>query len=347
MGFAYHLYGLALCSNAPLNGLDSLTSAPASKIDQIDIHLGSEDAVQMSAQFRGQWRPYQTKYEHTHIPSLWYVEKEDGVYLRFQYHAWLKTHWVPSGEFIISPKGSHVWASWEPPLQFQDIQAILTGTILGCVLRLRGVLCLHASSVAINGAAVVIVGPKGSGKSTTAASLTHAGCYSIADDIVALTKKQNQYFVEWGTPQLRLTPKSADILVQGANTLSPIWSGAPFAPNDKRLFDGRLSPDSTSPLPLAAIYILDQRESSTISITPVSASFAIQSLATRMSSILLDKKQRQTEFIELGQIISNVPVRYVWRPDDMTAVLKIRDAILDNVQAILNTTNHISHHDPN
>ena len=53
-------------------------------------------------------------------------------------------------------------------------------------LRLRGVPALHASAVAVGGAALAVVGSAGAGKSTTAAARAARGHAVVADDVLAL-----------------------------------------------------------------------------------------------------------------------------------------------------------------
>ena len=85
-----------------------------------------------------------------------------GRYFRFRYG--------DGTEFVIDRPGSRVWATWPEPWTVEDAATYLLGPILGFVLRLRGVVCLHASAVAVGDRAVVLLGPSGAGKSTTAAA---------------------------------------------------------------------------------------------------------------------------------------------------------------------------------
>src|SRR5215469_12061521 len=48
-------------------------------------------------------------------------------------------------KFVIDADGSRVWASWIGESTLEDTLTYLLGPVLGFVLRLRGVTCLHAS----------------------------------------------------------------------------------------------------------------------------------------------------------------------------------------------------------
>lgn len=62
----------------------------------------------------------------------------------------------------------------------------LLGAVLATLLHRRGLMVFHASAVALNGAAVILLGDKGAGKSTTAGALIGGGHALIADDIAAI-----------------------------------------------------------------------------------------------------------------------------------------------------------------
>jgi hypothetical protein len=86
-------------------------------------------------------------------------------------------------KFVIDRAGSRVWATWGRESTFEDTLTYLLGPVLGFVLRLRGVTCLHASAIAIDGVAIALTGPGGAGKSTAAAKFAAMGYPVLSDDI--------------------------------------------------------------------------------------------------------------------------------------------------------------------
>jgi hypothetical protein len=70
--------------------------------------------------------------------------------------------------------------------------------VLAFLLRLRGVLCLHAAVVVIGGRAVAIAGPPGAGKSTIAMALAHRGHAILTDDVAAVVWQGGRPGVEPG-----------------------------------------------------------------------------------------------------------------------------------------------------
>lgn len=72
--------------------------------------------------------------------------------------------------------------------------AQLATTGFAALLYQRGALCLHASAVAHNDRAYLIMGPSGAGKSTTASALLKRGCQFISDDVTVVTPRANGGF---------------------------------------------------------------------------------------------------------------------------------------------------------
>src|SRR5207237_909069 len=107
-------------------------------------------------------------------------------------------------DVLVDREGTRIWAAWRNPLTLADVTSYLVGPVLGLVLRLRGVTCLHASAVCIDGRAVVFAGCVGSGKSTLAAAFAAWGDPVLSDDLVAVRVQGDTGLVAAGPPWLRL-----------------------------------------------------------------------------------------------------------------------------------------------
>lgn len=92
------------------------------------------------------------------------------------------------------------------------LRQFLLGPVLGVLLHQRGLLVLHASAVERDGRALIFVGRKGAGKSTTAAHLVRRGCRLLADDIVAIDLGGDVPHALPGIPQMKLWPDAAAAL---------------------------------------------------------------------------------------------------------------------------------------
>ena len=130
------------------------------------------------------------------------------------------------GSFLVHD-GAEIVVEPFPGVDEQLIRLPLLGTMLAILLYQRGFLVLHGSAVAIGDQAVVFVGPKGRGKSTTAAMLYGRGHRILADDVVAVRVLRCETpMVVPGFPQLKLWPEAAAcVMGKESETLPQLVSG--------------------------------------------------------------------------------------------------------------------------
>ena len=299
------VYGLGIKVDRPIGGLAGL-AAPQS-VD-VQVSLGSmpplAGAIPVDA-----WREYFVS------PDL-----EDGV-------ASIKVCQSPMGEFfrvayadgtviVIDAPGKNVWATWPGSATVEDTATYLLGPALGFVLRLRGIMSLHASAIAIDGRALAFVGPSGSGKSTMAAAFACLGRAVMTDDVLALVENEAGFEAQPAYPRVRLWPQSVEGLFGSENTLPRITPGW-----DKRFLhlDGQRFRFQHEAVPLAAIYFLDEcsADSQQPCIEPVGRQDGLMSLVANTSAnYLLDKPKRAAEFEALGRLLESVPLRRLKLNDD-------------------------------
>ena len=158
--------------------------------------------------------------------------------------------------FEISDQGLQIAVHMPPRSNIHDMATYLQGPVLGFVLRLQGITCLHASVVTVDGYAFAFVGQSGLGKSTLASSLSQRGARVLSDDILALESIGGKIVALPGYPRLRLWPESAEFLLGDKEALpkmAPRW--------DKRYLD-LMEPEcrfESNPKPLAAIFLLNPK----------------------------------------------------------------------------------------
>ena len=152
--------------------------------------------------------------------------------------------------FALERRGNEVFADWPDPLTLEDVAPYLVGPVLGVVLRLRGMVPLHASAVSIGDQAIALVGPAGAGKSTTAAAFARCGYRVISDDVVAL---QARWISLWDPARLSAREPvdrvgASHVRVQRVAAAHQSW------PVDKRFMplDPRAGQFETRSLPLGA-----------------------------------------------------------------------------------------------
>jgi hypothetical protein len=321
MPLSYSAFGLSLASNRAVPGLIAQsTFSPA------DTRIWL-DAVPVSPGIRE--RPddlwYVSGGPHENPPALQVWRLAGGAYFRLVYS--------DGTEFLVERAGSDVWATWPDSSTLEDTATYLLGPVLGFVLRLRGITCLHASAVAVGDRAIALMGPANAGKSTTAAAFCRMGHPILADDIVALSERDEILQVQPAYPQLRLWPESVALLYGVADALprlTPTW--------DKRVLD--LTRNGCrfqrQPLPLAAVYVLAERfpdEEPRIEGLRGRDNL-LTLLANTYVGYLLDAAMRGREFESLGRLMSSVPVRRVFPSADPAHVSRLCARILDDFEAL-------------
>lgn len=138
----------------------------------------------------------------------------------------------------------------EADAQPGDLAAFVIGAAFGLLLHQRGLVTVQASSVCVNGKAVLFLGASGVGKSTLAAALAQRGHQLLGDDFSVLSLDAG------GAPQVhpdggrqKLWTEAIDALGLAESCASPVRGqllkfhvGAPAA--------------SVAPLPLGPAYAL-------------------------------------------------------------------------------------------
>jgi hypothetical protein len=257
--------------------------------------------------------------------QIWNVDK--GAFLQVQYSDGV--------EFWLDREVTTVWAQWPTASSLEDTQSYLVGPILGLLLRLRGIVCLHASAVNISDRAVVFVGPEGAGKSTTAAAFARRGYKALSDDIVALVNCGDHFEMLPAYPRLNLWPDSVKLLYGSSDALPlimPHW--------EKRRLDlevGEGTKFEKRLLRLGVIYVLGTNVGGLKKrIELISQKEALMTLVENTyATNFLDAKQRAEEFQVLSRLVSTVPVLRLHRGKEAEGVEEFCTAIRQNYADIV------------
>jgi hypothetical protein len=223
-------------------------------------------------------------------------------------------------EFWLDRHFTTLWAYWPAGSSLQDTVTYLVGPILGLLLRLRGIVCLHASSVSINDRAVLFVGSEGAGKSTTAAALAQRGYAVLSDDIVALVDGRHEFQTLPAYPRVNLWPDSVSLLYGSPGALPAISPG--WEKRCLNLGEAEGTKFEERPLPLGAIYVLEKSAGgSEKGVEIVSQKTALITLVgNTYATNFLDAKQRADEFEILSRVVATVPVRKIVRGKSVAEV---------------------------
>lgn len=318
--FTYQIFGLTLCANQPTKEL-----CPISHVDNCDITVSfGERPAWKSLSKETSWvRRYTSHRTYgNNLPTLIVDQSVHGEHFRFSYS--------DGTEFFIEKATGHIWSIWSDNLTLEDATTYLFGPVLGFILRLRSITCLHGSAFVVHNSGLALVGPSQSGKSTTAAALAQKGFPVLSDDVLPITREHGQAFIQPGYPRLRLWPDSVEILF-GAPEKLPL-----ITPNwDKRFLD--LSADryqfQDRPLPLGTIYLLGRRTANLPAprierLTSVQAFAALT--ANTYANYLLDQAMRAQEFAFLSWLVGKVPIRLAVPHSDPSLLSSLCEKILDD-----------------
>jgi hypothetical protein len=310
------IYGLQVAANMALPGL-----LVQPHLETLDVQIRLKDGWPFPATL-----PALTEIFHSSLDAFPGAQASlraglfpGGGHFGFFYHDGVR--------FAVDSRGCEVWADWPENYTLEDACTYLVGPVMGFALRKRGTVCLHASAVAISDRAVAILGLPGAGKSTAAAALARAGFAVLSDDIVTLTDKGAKFLVCPGYPRVNLWPDSARRLFGSEEALpriTPTWNKR-YLPLGKNGYQF-----ASSPLPLEAIYILDNRDS-TLAAPVVEEVFGEQAfmalVANTYVNYLLDRDMRRTEFEVLSRVVSEIPIRRVRPPAEPSAIFRLCEAI--------------------
>ena len=331
--FAYCLFGLNIRTNLALPEISLVQLIPGSPLNQknllheiptVEIHLAM--------------KPESLDQTPDVAEELWYATEDQDQFGTSALKIWktasggfLRLEYFDGTKFWLDIAGRHIWATWPPSLTVEDTSTYLLGPVLGLLLRLRGVTCLHASAVSFGDYAVAFMGSEGAGKSTTAAALAQQGCAIITDDVVALAETDGVFYVHPAYPYLCLWPESVASIYGSAEALprfSPAYDKRCLSLERQGLnFEART-------LPLKAIYVLDERRSDPAPvIEPLGYQSAILALvANTFATNVLDSPMRAEEFKTLGRLVPRTRIRKVFAHRDADRLPDLCREIREDVE---------------
>jgi hypothetical protein len=320
MTFHYVAYGLTFSSDLPIPGLACVENTS----ENIKVHL--TDLFKSDVGDEGSLFFTSDSSNEVGEPVLraWKLEGPFGYRLRF----------CDGVEFIIAEFGKEIWCSRPSNMTVEDVVVYLMGPIFGFLLRLRGQTCLHASVVSIDDQAVALVGPGGSGKSTTAAAFVELGFPILTDDVAAINLENGSCSVQPAYPHVRLWPRAVNMLYGHDEALPRL---VPVGTWDKCYLDLENRPDlfCTRPLPLSAVYTLESRQEDEAPwIQPLSQAEAMLSLlANGYANNLINRSLRAEEFRVLSAIAASIPIKRLYPHRDERRLPELCEAIIRDVRS--------------
>lgn len=198
----------------------------------------------------------------------------------------------------------------------------LFGPALGMICHQRQALPLHGASIRIGHTAVTLVGKSGAGKSTTSTALINRGHQLLCDDITVVDALKAE--VQPGFPSIKLWQDAANALAIQTDDLATVRAGL------KKFHYPVDSSFSHHPTRLQSIIILAPRSYiASAELIPLEKIGALAQLRQHIYRPGLSRLlgAEQTYFKQLGQLISQIPVLVLNRPDDLSQLDSVIDLI--------------------
>ncbi|HMD34042.1 MAG TPA: hypothetical protein VKH42_03690 [Vicinamibacterales bacterium] len=250
------------------------------------------------------------------------IDLEDGqTYLR----------WTNRFEFLVSPDGRSIEAR---PLNGESVEAFhtyLLGPALSFALLKQGFDPLHATTVAIDGAAVGFLGDAGYGKSSLAAAFLRIGHRLLTDDLLVLSPCRDGFIAHPGPPRIKLSPKIARGVLGPAARGVRMTAAAP-----KLVIPLGERQAANSAVPLRALYVIAPPERgqsrSGVTIRRVSKRHACLALLRNAFNTAVGNRQRLSrQFAFAVSVAASVPIKRIAYPRAIAQLARAREAILEDL----------------
>jgi hypothetical protein len=297
---AVRAFGLVVHANVPIPGLEN---AAVSAVSDVPLRIHLQEGRRLVS--RGAVRSARVvrvtrEMEDGGAPLLVVRHLAREALYHFEYH--------DGTEFVIDRGGTRVQGTWRGGATLEDTATYLLGPILAFVLRLRGLVAVHAGAVEMDGTAVLLAGPAGAGKSTTAAAFALNGWPVLTDDVAVIVPQGDRLEVVPSYPRVRLWDDSVRGLLgrsEALPLLTPSWEKRylPLGTEEAGF--------SQEPLPLRAIFLLREREDSgrapRIEEVPPLAAFP-EIIGNLLANRNIPDESAEVDFRFSSRLVERVPV---------------------------------------
>ena len=213
-----------------------------------------------------------------------------------------------------------------PGVTQATIDHFLDDQVLPRVISGSGTFVLHAAAIVIGGAAILLQGDSGRGKSTLSASFHQQGFRLLGDDAVILEPVAGILSVAAVYPSLRLLPDALRSLFPGDQPAHRVSQNSDkhsveFAPEGG---------DEGRPVPIAAAFILSGEDAPDPVLRRLGQADACMELVKNSFSIdpgNADMAQRKLDFA--ATISEQVPMYDIAYPRDFARLRDVTSALID------------------
>jgi len=279
---------------------------------------------------RPAWQLMMASGEPPTVPSMQHIGTEEiayGATVRLDQltPGAFRLTYSDTGVFDLSASTGEIrW--WRAAGCDDDLAAMdILGRVMATMLHAEGAVTLHASAVAIDGAAVGFMAPKFTGKSTLAAAMTYEGAQLVSDDALAILPGSPIRCVP-GVPSVRLREESAAHFPRTRELQAPDlprWRVVDTLHGDKV---------ALQPMPLAALYVIvpspTGESNEAVRREPLGSIDAIIALSrfAKMGA-LLGNREGQLHVSRVVDVVASVPVYQLFVVRDLQQLHQVTHTI--------------------
>jgi hypothetical protein len=208
---------------------------------------------------------------------------------------------------------------------------ILRGRALCLLLsHITPSILLHASVVVSERQGIPLCGPVFQGKSTLTACFLNGGFSFLSDDVAVIQKRQDDFILQPGAPEIRLWPRSAKYLSPSemkGEKLYPETQKLRFCLSEKTAWR-----HVSVPVPVKRLYVLYRKRKARILVEKLNRQEAlIDVLRSFYNPIFKDPEVIRRQFELTTQLVAKIPVRRVVYPSGLTHLPQVHEAILKDL----------------
>ncbi|MBW4596886.1 MAG: serine kinase [Brasilonema angustatum HA4187-MV1] len=230
------------------------------------------------------------------------------------------------GRFLVE-FGHKIVVEPDPGIDEDLLRPFILGPALAVLLRQRGLLVLHASSIAVKGGAIAFLGHSGWGKSTLAEAFHTKGYSIFTDDVMAVKMDTDEPIVFPGFPQVKLWSDAATSLGHTPENLPLLHSMT-----EKLVY--RFSEGfCEKPLPLKRLYVLDKGTQHSIE-EPLHPANAFMELVrySRAVNLLQTPDFTKTHFDQCQKLVKQISVCRLRRQFSLDALPDLVKLIEEDIK---------------
>ena len=239
--------------------------------------------------------------------------------------------WSTVGELLVRD-GRTVDVSALEGIEDDTLGPLVLGVGMGVLLSQRGEYVLHASAVSVAQGTVALVGFKGDGKSTLAASFVGRGHQLVTDDVLALRWEESDApLPRQGYGGLKLWPEVFHAVL-GESEIGHPRVHPDF---EKRILWPGLS--ATPPPPLVAVYVL--APGSAISIDRIDGQASVIEFLRHayVPRFLPSLGSTEAHLVRALRLARSVPIFRLARPPGLNLLSQVVKAVENHTDSLVDT----------